>query len=546
MTCPTELECSLYVDGVLSERAAGEIERHVRDCGSCTARVAALAGESRMLRNALALDEETVAVPRFERPLGALGLLAIGAGAALSAWLAAAAWQALLDRIPAELDWLNPFHVGALWDLFVTAVLFVFHEGTPMIDDIVTSAGIASLVVLAAGAAFAARTGRAGAALAGFALLVMIVLPSTGHAIDIRRGTPLMTVGPGETIDDTLVVSGDSATIDGTVNGDLIAFTRTLTVRGTVTGDIVGFAQSIDIEGGVGGTVYGFAESVDVRGQIAHNVFGFARAITIGDGANVNGNATLFTNTSAVRGRVGRDVTAFTADIEISGVVERDVSARAGRVRVVERARIGGGLRAITSDADNVQVAPGVTIGGGTDIDVREELEEERPEYFDLSFYVWQVVRVAAAFVMGLLLFWLAPGLRALRIDSVATAFKAGGLGLAAVLLLPIVSVIAFVTIIGIPLGIGGVFVWLLGLYFAKIVVALIVGRRLFETRSGELPHHAPLLIAGLVVVTIAVNLPFIGRLLNLVLVLLGFGLLVLHFAGYYRDRGSSLTTASM
>jgi hypothetical protein len=53
-------------------------------------------------------------------------------------------------------------------------------------------------------------------------------------------------------------------------------------------------------------------------------------------------------------------------------------------------------------------------------------------------------------------------------------------------------------------------------------------------------------LIAGLVVVTIAVNLPFIGRLLNVVLVLLGFGLLVLHFAGYHRHRGSSLTTASM
>ena len=65
-----------------------------------------------------------------------------------------------------------------------------------------------------------------------------------------------------------------------------------------------------------------------------------------------------------------------------------------------------------------------------------------------------------------------------------------------------------------------------LALYFAKTIVAQIIGRRLFRGPAGE-PHYAATLLAGLAIVTIAVNIPFIGPILNLVATLIGLGLIV-------------------
>jgi len=67
---------------------------------------------------------------------------------------------------------------------------------------------------------------------------------------------------------------------------------------------------------------------------------------------------------------------------------------------------------------------------------------------------------------------------------------------------------------------------WLLGLYFAKIVVAQMIGRRLFASPHG-VPHYAATLLAGLVIVIVAINLPWIGWLIGIVLTLLGLGMIV-------------------
>ena len=530
MNCPSELTCSLYVDGVIEASAAADVERHLQTCAACAARVAGLHAESVLLRRALQA-EEPVAVPPFERPLGAPGAFGFAVAAIGAAWLVAGTWESVLGSVPPGLDWLNPFQLGNVLDVFITAVLFGLREGTEMFGNIVNSISVVSVVALGTATALIALKNRRGAAVASSLLLLAVGLPDAGHAIEIRREAALVTVAAGETVDDTLVIFSESAAIDGNVNGDVVAFTRTLTVRGRVAGNVVGFAQTIEIEGDVGGTVHAFARSIDVRSPVARNVFAFASDITLGNGSDVRGNAVLFAANAAVRGRVGNDVTAFAADLEIGGDVTGDVEAHAQRVRVLAPGRIGGDLRARTGDPQSVQVASGATIGGRTDVQVDEALEQES-EYFQLSFYFGQVLRVCAAFIVGLLLLWLFPALRTVTLRSGADALKAGGVGLATAILLPIASLLAVITVIGIPLGIVGFIVWLLALYLAKIVVAFLVGRRLFESPSGNMPHHAALLISGLVIVTIAVNVPFVGGIVNVVLVLLGVGLLVLHLAG--------------
>ena len=50
-------------------------------------------------------------------------------------------------------------------------------------------------------------------------------------------------VGANETIDDTLLATGNIVRVEGVVNGDLLAFGGSVEVRGTVKGDLISFAN---------------------------------------------------------------------------------------------------------------------------------------------------------------------------------------------------------------------------------------------------------------------------------------------------------------
>jgi len=91
---------------------------------------------------------------------------------------------------------------------------------------------------------------------------------------------------------------------------------------------------------------------------------------------------------------------------------------------------------------------------------------------------------------------------------------------------LPVAAVIVCFTFVGIPLGVLTFVLGAIGLYFSKAVIAQIIGRGVLRNRPTP-PHFAVTLLLGLVIVIVAINLPWIGGLANLILTLVGFGLIV-------------------
>ena len=178
----------------------------------------------------------------------------------------------------------------------------------------------------------------------------------------------------------------------------------------------------------------------------------------------------------------------------------------------------------------------GATVAGTVDTQIAEGRFSPRNKYLNAGFYVWQAIRLGAAFVTGLLLLWLLPGLRTFPLRDGLGALKMTGIGLATAVTLPVLCIIACITVVGAPLGVIGFILGAVAVYFAKTVVAQFIGRTLFKSTHG-VPHHAATLLAGLLIVLVAINLPMIGWFLNLVLTLLGLGMLVLFLLGMTRRR---------
>ncbi|HEX6996905.1 MAG TPA: hypothetical protein VF322_02100 [Gammaproteobacteria bacterium] len=541
MSCPKPSLLAVHADGALEHAAARDIERHLAECAQCRALAAGLAAEAALLRRALR-HEEPVPIPPFQRPLGRLAwlLLALAGGAVGASTFAA--WAAIAAAVPAALRWLDPFEPGGLVDLSVTVLINLATEGTAMIDSAVSSAVGALVLAAAAFASFALLKRRSGAATVACAAVLAAAIPLRGDAFEIRHGMPLVTVPAGETVPDTLIVMAESVAVDGNVQGDLVAMARRVTVRGNVSGSVLGAAETITIEGTVGGNVVAFGRSVTLsRARLERNFYGFGRDVSIGTSAQVLGNAATFGATVGMHGRVGIDLLAFASDVEVGGEVTRDVEAHAGELTLLPAARIGGDVRAHVPAEDDVRTSSGSRVGG--DVTAAPPAEAPSNKYLTPSFYAGQALRLGALFLAGVVLLWLFAGLRHVTLRDAGDALAAAGRGLVAAVVLPFVSLVLVITIFGIPLGVLGFLLWGLGLYLAKVPVANAIGRRLFASPAG-LPHYATTLIAGLVVLLIAINLPFVGWIVNVAVTLVGLGLLTRYALGHIGPRGDQSTMA--
>jgi len=497
VACLTEFQCAVYADGELPAHEARNMADHLETCASCRKLVATLRLESRVLVDCLQavdfiefeLEDETLSAPQA-RNLGAVRFTAFVL--AMSVLL-----RPLLDALD-ELGLLG----GMNW-LAITAT-YLIPAGINLVNSVWTHADwIAICAILFLGLMlFSKRSALKSSLLSILAILTVFSSPSYG--LDVRQGDKPVTVPQGETIDDTLVVTGDSVSIDGTVTGDVVAFVRQLTIRGTVKGNVISFARRVEIEGTVEGSLIGFAQSIHTRGQAAHNIYAFAQTAEIAPGAAVGNNAMIFASSADIDGMVGKDAYAFVA----------------GPLNVTRTADIGGNLTAKGTSSATIHIDPAASVRGTTVV----QTASPRPSPFaTISFYLWQTIWLAAAFLTGLALMWVFPALWRVTFDTTRQLLLSAGVGFLALVAVPVAAVIAAITVIGLPLGLIVLAGWLVAAYAAKIVVAGFLGRSLFRSNNAPLPM-AVALLAGLVLVAIAVNLPFVGPLVNFFLTLLGLG----------------------
>jgi hypothetical protein len=520
----------MYADAALAADDAARVEWHATTCAACRTRIAALRRENEVLRTALQEVDEAAPIPRFTKPTNFRDLLVLVLGVALIGGFSMTFWSALGASVPSALRWLNPFEVSDLGQRAIEFFTFVFTEGTAMWTATLNTVGAALVVALAGWVAIAAARRRGFAAVAASILAVVIALPSIGHALERRTGG-VITVAAGETIDDSLFAAGQSIEIDGNINGDLLAFAQTVTVRGNVAGNIFTGGQEVNIEGTVGGSIIGGAQDLTLaRARVARNLFGFGNDVDVDGDAEITGNAIAFGESVGLEGRVGRDVIGGGSRVTIGGTVEGDVEGFASSMRLLPTARITGDVTAHVDTVGDLNVADGAVVGGNTTEDLFErgpfEQRVRRNPYYTFGFYVSQVVRLGAAFVTGLVLLWLFPALRDVTLPTVVAVLRSGGIGLAAMVTLPVAAFLVCLTVVGLPVGILTFILGAIGLYLSKTVLAFVIGRSLFRDPANP-PHYAVALLAGLAIVIVAINIPVIGGLASFLLTIVGFGIIV-------------------
>src|SRR5690606_4306086 len=215
MSCPNELELSMYADGALEPHDAARVRAHIHACAVCAERALALAQEKQVLRAAFMAQEATIRVPSFRLARangGAMLAVALLIGLASSSLVLAD--LLVLQRLPQPLRWLNPLTTERLVDLLLGLLVTMATEGRSMLmSTIETLAGAAAVALLVACAILLSRrTARHGAAMLALAFATLTVAPPS-DALEIRRSEGVLNVPADQTIDDTLVAFAETIEI---------------------------------------------------------------------------------------------------------------------------------------------------------------------------------------------------------------------------------------------------------------------------------------------------------------------------------------------
>lgn len=517
MSCPSEPLLAVHADDELPTDEALRLEAHLGGCSRCRGLFQALRVENRLLSRVLEeAPNRSPARPTALAELGLLGLLLLAATAGLQAllsWLGSlgqdAPFQAMSGRSRV---------VGMLFEAF----FYLLREGASMLTSLLTTFGVLALVGLVFLIGWSLRR-RATAVWVLLLVLVVLVAPARALERRIARGEgESVVVKAGETVDDSLLAVGESVSVDGVVTGNLLAFSRRVTVRGTVRGDLVTGAQRVEIAGAVEGNVLSFSETVTIRGPVGKSLHSVAQHVGLAPEGRVEGDVFAFAEEADLDGHVSRDLLTWSGLTNLRGEVARNFSAWTGRLRVEAPARIGGDIVAHVDRKEAVFVDPGASVGGKTETRLPVD---KGSRFSDPGFYVWKAVWLAAALVTGLLLNRLLPSLFAGRLGDARTLLGSLGIGFVGLVAAPVAIILIGVTMVGLPVALIALGLWLAALYLSPILVSALLGRMVLPRRGGQSPPFAFALFVGLLMLTVAGSVPYLGGLVTALVIPIGLGL---------------------
>ena len=385
-------------------------------------------------------------------------------------------------------------------------------------------------------------------------------LPSPARAGEIITGNPDAVLPADQVVDDDLFIAGQNVRIEGTVNGDVFAAGNQVEVTGTIDGNLFVGSQLFTNNGTVNGSVYSFSY-VAVTGPtafVADNMFGFAFAVQTEAGSYVGRSAYAFAYQATVSGQVGRDLNFYGSALRVDGTIGRNLKAQIGEPKYTQTPQFGPWMPGnITIMQPGYEVSA-ATIGGETDIQVVEyqaptpqNLPVNAPTLWGIAVAAWVVNRVGefiALFLLGILLYLVWPKPMQ-RVEDQITAYpwRSLGLGFLAAILFPFAFVLAVVIIILLAvllgvislgqlagpvltlgfllLGLATAVFFIAGLLAAKSIFGHLVGSRILQSSVEDSGWGVLLiLLVGLLLYEVVALVPFLGWLVALVVILLGWG----------------------
>lgn len=344
-----------------------------------------------------------------------------------------------------------------------------------------------------------------------------------------------------DTVRENLYISGGTVSINAPILGDLIIAGGTISVNDSVSGDILLAGGEATLNGAVGGDIRcaggrltinknTYGELVVAGGEVIINRYATAKGMMV-----AGGNVTM-------DGTVYGDLKCTGGNITMGGEVAGDAEIKGGNItvdgKVFGNAVLAAQILVINDNAvfnNNVRYWTGKgevdfknSVKNGTAVfDPVLEIRRGDWKYLGLMTFMGLLWYIGMALLMIIIIQFLFKGAFIKAGNTINTqTWKSFGYGFLFFVAVPVSAILAFVTLIGFPLGLLLIFLYILALVLASVISALVITHYFNNRREKNWGNWAVIFIAlGIFVILKLLSLiPFIGWLMMFIIACMAFG----------------------
>ncbi len=316
--------------------------------------------------------------------------------------------------------------------------------------------------------------------------------------------------------------------LDGTVNGDAFIAGGVVNVRGTVNGLLVVAGGQVNVMGTVTDRIISVGGTVRLSGKTEKSVFAGGGSVIIERGATVGEYLMAGGSDVQVRGVVERDAKIGATALRLTGEIKGNLDAGVESFATEEGSIIGGNLTVAAKDSGNIYIVPGTVLG---QVHLKAGREVPAPRFLGLTKgqLAIRIIFFLSLCATALVFSFLFPR----QLASVGTIINGRPgesvlVGLAALLLVPLITLVLLLTVVGIPLGIL-LFLYLCWLAFlSQMGFGIFLGYRVFgfDGKRGW-GLFGPVAL-GILAVFVCTFIPFVNVVIILGGLILGVGALAI------------------
>lgn len=354
--------------------------------------------------------------------------------------------------------------------------------------------------------------------------VVMLAVPLFSFAAEFRTGEQPSITSSERIADDVYIVGGNVSSA-GSVTGDVIAGGGTITISGAVSGDVIAGGGTITVLSSIADDVRVAGGTIVIQGPVGGDVIAGGGQITI-SGPGVTGDIALGGGTVRIDAPVGGSARVGGGKMYINAPIAGDIMVQADEVVLGSKAVINGTLT--YKATKELTKEEGAIVNGTITFEPRTKQNVPKATLVGI-FSLWVIGKFLALFICSLII-----GLSFKRYGKEIAAKATEkplmelGRGLLVLAALPILSLLAFITVIGIPFGILGLISFIALLIFSWLVSPIIVGsviQQYFSKNTQEMSWKTILL--GAFVYSVLGIIPFIGWLAQILIMFIALGVVV-------------------
>jgi hypothetical protein len=355
-------------------------------------------------------------------------------------------------------------------------------------------------------------------------------------------------------------VAGGTVTISVPIHGDLIIAGGTIIINDSVTNDILLTGGNVTFNGFVGDDIRCAGGNIRISKNVVGDVVVAGGTVIVDKGVTIGGLITAGGNIT-LDGNVNGELRGAFGELILNGAVLKNMDCRGGEITV--NGSIGG---------TSVIAANEINIGNNAafnndvrywnkkgSLDFKQSLKNGKATY-DASmrmqrgewFYLGAATIVGLLWYLGMALLMImivqylfCNTMKDAAIIVYNQSLKSLGFGFLFFIVVPVTAVIAFVTVIGVPVGLILMFGYIALILLASIITSLIIAHW-FNNRNNYNWKYWKLVVVAFgifVLLKLISTTPFVGWLIISLTTCMAFGGILLNINWKRKKSEIPITT---